>query len=616
MANKISVLIDVTVDKAVNSLKSFRTSIAEADGVVNKFKAGGKAAFDGIKANAGAMAVGAIGSVVAFSGTIIKAGAEMEAMDAKAETVFGDSLGRVTNWADTNAKAMGLTSREAINAGASIADLLKPMGFTEQAATDNSIALLELSGALSAWSGGTRTAAEVSQIFTKAMLGEREELKSLGISISEADVQARLSAKGQEKLTGASLAQAKALATQELIYEKSTDAQKAWADGSMDGVKAQNEAKSAVTRLTEVLNESLYPVLVDLVPVIAATAEGLVPMVKGLSDTVKFAGDAASKLSGVDMSALELQMSLEALKDEFIAAGAEDTYEDLLEKTVFQHTNLDEITRALADAQRANIDLTDKQANAALSYNENATIAGLVTDDLGGSFESVDRSARDFAEEVAKADRKVEDLERALRDADAALSTLKGNIDQNEAWRNMNGAVGDLLATMADPEASVDDLAASFDDARLAVANYIEAADQIPPEVKTQLYAELDEGKLQQVNDQVRLWSNGIDLPVTPRLLPVIGSGATYTVDGDAIGQKMGARAKGGPVSAGGAYLVGEEGPEILQMGSTSGNIIPNHKLGSASGAGNTYNIFTNADPNSTIAATRRFGRRNGPGLS
>ena len=56
MANKISVLIDVTVDKAVSSLKNFRTSIAEADGAANKFKAGGKAAFEGIKANAGAMA--------------------------------------------------------------------------------------------------------------------------------------------------------------------------------------------------------------------------------------------------------------------------------------------------------------------------------------------------------------------------------------------------------------------------------------------------------------------------------------------------------------------------------------------------------------------------------
>lgn len=42
-------------------------------------------------------------------------------------------------------------------------------------------------------------------------------------------------------------------------------------------------------------------------------------------------------------------------------------------------------------------------------------------------------------------------------------------------------------------------------------------------------------------------------------------------------------RAVGGPVSAGQTYLVGEQGPELLHMGSSSGNITPNHKLGNNS---------------------------------
>ena len=46
------------------------------------------------------------------------------------------------------------------------------------------------------------------------------------------------------------------------------------------------------------------------------------------------------------------------------------------------------------------------------------------------------------------------------------------------------------------------------------------------------------------------------------------------------------ARANGGPVSAGGAFVVGEKGPELLQMGSRGGNIIPNNQLG-----GSTTNI-------------------------
>ncbi len=52
-----------------------------------------------------------------------------------------------------------------------------------------------------------------------------------------------------------------------------------------------------------------------------------------------------------------------------------------------------------------------------------------------------------------------------------------------------------------------------------------------------------------------------------------------------------GKRASGGPVAAGGAYLVGERGPEILQMGSKGGNIIPNSAIGK--GGGETNNIVT-----------------------
>ena len=50
-------------------------------------------------------------------------------------------------------------------------------------------------------------------------------------------------------------------------------------------------------------------------------------------------------------------------------------------------------------------------------------------------------------------------------------------------------------------------------------------------------------------------------------------------------------RERGGPVSAGGAYVVGERGPEILQMGSKGGNIIPNNEFGK--GGGGTTNVVT-----------------------
>jgi len=57
------------------------------------------------------------------------------------------------------------------------------------------------------------------------------------------------------------------------------------------------------------------------------------------------------------------------------------------------------------------------------------------------------------------------------------------------------------------------------------------------------------------------------------------------------LGGLLGKRERGGPVSAGGAFLVGERGPEILQMGSKGGNIIPNSAIGK--GGGTTTNLVT-----------------------
>ena len=68
-------------------------------------------------------------------------------------------------------------------------------------------------------------------------------------------------------------------------------------------------------------------------------------------------------------------------------------------------------------------------------------------------------------------------------------------------------------------------------------------------------------------------------------------------------------RAMGGPVSAGGTYLVGEQGPELLTLGSSGGFVTPNHALG-----GNTINItVTSADPNEVVRALQAYNRQSGP---
>ena len=61
-----------------------------------------------------------------------------------------------------------------------------------------------------------------------------------------------------------------------------------------------------------------------------------------------------------------------------------------------------------------------------------------------------------------------------------------------------------------------------------------------------------------------------------------------------------GGRARGGSVSAGGAYIVGEQGPEVLVMGPNPGYVVPNHALGQAGQPVVIHQHFTvqsNEDP-------------------
>ena len=257
-------------------------------------------------------------------------------LDKKADAVFGGQLPVVRRWAEANKRAFGLTRRETVGLAANFADLLKPMGFTAQQATSMSTRVLDLSGALSKWSGGTRSAAEVSEVLSSAMLGEREALKGLGIAISEADVQARLAAKGQQDLTGAAREQAEAVATMELILAKSTDAQKAWADGGKAAAESQRSLGVTVGELKEALAVGLRPVIASMVEWLGTTLPGALAnaaqwwgsnkaAVKGLADVLRStfmpaASDAKGQVDGLAASGMKLKDVLSFLTEAFLRA--------------------------------------------------------------------------------------------------------------------------------------------------------------------------------------------------------------------------------------------------------------------------------------------------------
>lgn len=206
-------------------------------------------------------AISGAGAIVNFGKQLLGLSSQMDLLDQKAQTVFGESIGIVEEFAARNAAAMGLTRAEYLATATAAGDLLIPMGFQREEAAILSNELVGLSGALSEWTAGKIDSESASRILTKALLGEREELKQLGISIKESDVQQRLAAKGQAELTGQALEQAKAMATLELITDKSTDAQQAFAENTGRQVRIMAELGAKLGEIRDSLIRGLNPAI-------------------------------------------------------------------------------------------------------------------------------------------------------------------------------------------------------------------------------------------------------------------------------------------------------------------------------------------------------------------
>ena len=241
----------------------------------------------------GLMAGAAGGLAVVGGKQLFDLGEELLGLDQKIGTVFsGQSLEQVTGWADEVAARMGLTSTQAAGLAANAGDLLKPMGFTADEAANIATEVVGLSGALSEWSGGQRSVEETAEILQKALLGERDSLKTLGISINQAEVDQRAMNIAQADGRDAITAMDKALATQQLILEKSTDAQAAYAEGGNDLTAAQNKLKAAVGEVKETMARKLLPVFargaeiaVELINVF--NERGLGGVIRSLADRFK-----------------------------------------------------------------------------------------------------------------------------------------------------------------------------------------------------------------------------------------------------------------------------------------------------------------------------------------
>jgi hypothetical protein len=257
----------------------------KATGALGKLGGAAKGFGAGIIASIG---VGAVGAVFDFGVETLKAFEAIETGQKRAETVFGDSVGMVRDFATSIDQFTGLSTNQVVALTASIGDILVPMGFARDRAAELSTGMVDLATKLSLASGVPID--QAINATTAAMVGEYDALKSLGVQLDAATVKSLLAAQGKGNLTGEAAKQAEAEAVLNEILRQTTDAQ-AQANAKMaEGGNKSAELSTTIANLKDKLTVSLGPALQEAAGFLTDVATALTTTdgdMSGLSESAK-----------------------------------------------------------------------------------------------------------------------------------------------------------------------------------------------------------------------------------------------------------------------------------------------------------------------------------------
>jgi len=275
---------------------------------------------------------------------------------------------------------------------------------------------------------------------------------------------------------------------------------------------------------------------------------------------------------------------------------------------VTEETN--ELTGATEDATGATEDQTAATQEAEKAWAEAEKSLKKYLDGIDDFYDIIDSSI----DSTIAWEASIDSQRKTIEDNGLAWNWVRGEIDlTTEAGRKVMKGYQDQRDVIAEAGKAVIENGGSHEEARAkvdnmttALQNQMRAAGYTDEQIATLT------GNLGLMPDQVQIIfaTPGIDAATAniTNINSLLGRTASLAAAASASGNslltttkgKPPGRARGGPVDAGGAYIVGEEGPELMVMGSKSGTVIPAQQtaamLGGGGGGGGTTTVVLELD--------------------
>jgi len=273
---KVSIAIIGKTDKFVKELNKGQKAL-KSFGTV----AGGIG-----KVAAGGLAVLGVGAATVGKEMVQLASDATEAASAF-DVVFKDSGPGLNQFVDEFANKAGLASFELQDLLKSTGALLQGIDMGVDVSADFSKSLATMAGDVAAFQNVQGGAKPVMEAFTKALLGERESLKTYDIAISEAEVQTQAFAMTGKTVAAELTRQEKALATYELLLKKTTPAV-GYLNKEQDSFASRsNQASAQIKELKVQMGEKFLPVVTEMIPKIMDLVEQIGPQLIAAADAAE-----------------------------------------------------------------------------------------------------------------------------------------------------------------------------------------------------------------------------------------------------------------------------------------------------------------------------------------
>lgn len=202
-------------------------------------------------------AAAAAAGVVKFGVDAVKAASATQQAYGALDAVFGKNSAAVKRWSESAVNDVGLARGEYAQMSATLGAGLRNSGVDNYAAKTRG--LIKIGADLAAQFGGS-TAESVAALGS-LLRGEADPIERYGVSIKQSDVNARLAALGQDKLTGAARKQAEMQARLSLVTQQTKTSQGAFRRESSTLAGQQQRLAANFTNVKDKLGQKLLPVM-------------------------------------------------------------------------------------------------------------------------------------------------------------------------------------------------------------------------------------------------------------------------------------------------------------------------------------------------------------------